>query len=397
MTGITLTEVKSLEQKLMGKGPYVSIFREVLDHAMSVGASDIHIQPYKDGVMIFIRVDGDRTLYKKLDVVHRQSFITEAKRLSNFSIAIKGKTQDARAHYPSRKLDTRGNIYPTPYDDKIVLRLCDNSQKIILEKCGFDSATFNSLKELTTLKNGLILISGPTGSGKTSTLYGLVDEIDRIKKCVLTIENPIEKDLEYVTQGQIQEGKLTFASALKAAMRQDPDVILVGEIRDHETAEIALEAAGTGHLVISTIHANDPIDVLTRLDDLKVSPLKIKSYLRFSGAQRLLKKLCPNCKIEITREEKDKFMKWLKLNNFKSCKNTVFYTVNEKGCDNCNKAGKLGTKGRVPIMASLNSELLKKYYENNYILGNEYKTLKQHALDKAEAGIVCIREVMEIE
>lgn len=391
---ISIEENKTIDQKIQAKTPYASIFREVVNKAVELRASDIHIEPYKNGVRILFRVDGERSLYKTLETLHRQSFINEAKHLAALSIARKGKIQDARASYPSLKLDVRANILPVIHDDNLVLRLLDTSRNIQIDKSGFDNETLEQLKELTKMKNGLVLISGPTGSGKTSTLYGLINEIDRIKKNVITIENPVEKEIDWASQVEIKDTKLTFADALKASMRQDPDIILVGEIRDRESAELALEAAGTGHLVFSTIHANNALDVISRLDDLKVSLPKIKSYLRFSAAQRLIKKLCPDCKLPISPENLYVFKKYLKENSLHLNDYSQVMQRNPNGCENCSKIGEKGVSGRLPILEYVNKSQI-----TNFINGvaSGHMEMKEAALNKAKEGLICFSQIKEIE
>lgn len=341
------------DKRAAGNTPYTRLFRETLLAAKDLQASDIHFQPTRVGLDIRFRVHGDLITWKQIDGIHRRPFINEVKGLVNLSIAVRGKNQDARASFQDWRLDVRASLLPSEYDEKIVLRLLPMDREFKLEKSGLASHVCQELRAALNYSNGLIVVSGPTGSGKTTTLYTLLCEVDRVRRNVLTLEDPIEYSIAGLTQVQVGR-KLSFADALRATLRQDPDVILVGEVRDAETADLCVKAASTGHLVLTTIHANGAKEVMDRFIQLGVDPKVLKSVLRLSSGQRLAKRLCPNCKRPAPEGERSKVLKRLMEASIPvhAARGAQFFSRNVNGCPQCSG----GIVGRVPVLEYLKAE-----------------------------------------
>lgn len=379
MSQLTIEHKETSEEKIANCAPYTSLFRDALKEAHKLNASDIHIEPTADGLQIRIRVNGDLYTHKTLCNDHRQSFIQEVKRLSNLSIAISNRPQDSRLSLPSWRLALRVNSTPTLYGEKVVLRLLDMTTDFDLATVNLNDDVVNDLKEASKEKNGVIIVSGPTGSGKTRTLFSLLNSLDKERKNIVSLEDPIEYTFKGINQIEIKE-PLTFADGLRAILRQDPDVILVGEIRDYETADLCFKAAATGHLVISTLHANSATKVIERLKNMGVEQYMITSNLKFSAAQRLVKKLCDNCSKRVNKEDINNVKDGFQLDGLR--------TQNLQGCKYC----KNGISGRIPVM-----EYLTKSELNNAELLIPKKTLAQECINKANNGIVDYKEVLTYE
>ena len=289
----TADELKHLKED----APVTKIVATTLRYAVDGGASDIHIEPTVNKVMVRFRVDG--ILQKSLELPPgvQSAVIARVKILSSIRLDEKRKPQDGRfsATFDGRRIDFRVSILPTNHGEKVVMRILDTSKGVSkLEDTGISSYHLEAIREAIQQPYGIILISGPTGSGKSTTLYAMLSEIDRATKNVLSLEDPVEYDIDGVSQSQMRpEIGYTFASGLRSALRQDPDIIMVGEIRDKETARLAIQAALTGHLVLSTIHTNNSIGVIPRLIDMGVDPYLIAPTLKLAIAQRLARRLYP--------------------------------------------------------------------------------------------------------
>ncbi|MDJ1486097.1 GspE/PulE family protein [Cytophagaceae bacterium YF14B1] len=275
----------------------------MIEQARLSGSSDIHIETYEQSCRIRFRIDGGLVEKYHLDKNQYPSLINKIKILSNLDIAEKRLPQDGRIFFQSPqtgKIDLRVSTLPTLYGEKIVMRLLGNDgNQVDISALGFSAIQQEHFMESIRRPNGIILISGPTGSGKTTTLYALLKQLNRKNKNLLTIEDPIEYTLSGVNQVQVKESiGLTFASALRTFLRQDPDVVMVGEIRDIETATIAIRAALTGRLVLSTIHTNSAWGIVSRLIDMGIPPFLLASTLHMAVAQRLVRQLCPHCKTQ---------------------------------------------------------------------------------------------------
>ncbi len=283
-----------------GRAPIIRLVNQLLFDAVQAGASDIHIQPYEECVKIRQRIDG--VLFDSLEVPKsiQEEVLTRIKVLGKMNIAEKRLPQDGRAtvQLGDRVIDLRIASLPTSHNERIVIRLLDKSARLYtLEELGMPPETLTRWLQLIRVDHGLILVTGPTGSGKSTTLYGALQAINSKQANILTLEDPIEYQLDGISQTQINEKKgMTFASGMRSVLRQDPDIIMIGEIRDRETANMAIQASLTGHLVFSTLHTNDASSAITRLLDLGVEPYLVASSLIASLAQRLVRQLCMACK-----------------------------------------------------------------------------------------------------
>ena len=381
MSQITIERKQTSEEKIANCGPYTSLFREALQEAQKQSASDIHIEPHANGLSIRIRVNGDLFTHKTLTRDYRQSFIQEAKRLCNLSIAVSNRPQDSRLSLPSWKMALRVNSTPTLYGEKIVLRLLDMTTDFSLESANLSDDVICDLKDSINKKNGVIIISGPTGSGKTRTLFSLLNSLDKERKNIVSLEDPVEYTFQGINQIEIKE-TLSFADGLRAILRQDPDVILVGEIRDLETADLCFKASATGHLVISTLHANSSVKVIERLRNMGVEPYMIESNLKFSAAQRLVKRICPFCshKVNDTTIRQIQALTSIPKGNFRK--------INPQGCSKCRG----GVIGRIPLMEYLTKSEL----SQSKALRPKKSLFDEYVL-KAKNSLIDYQEVLNCE
>ncbi len=282
------------------RAPIIRLVNQLIFDAVVAGASDIHIQPYENCVKVRQRIDG--VLFDSFEIPKsiQEEVLTRVKVLGKMNIAEKRLPQDGRAtvQLGDRVIDLRIASLPTSHNERIVIRLLDTSARLYtLDELGMPAKTLQQWQSLIRVDHGLILVTGPTGSGKSTTLYGALQAINSKEANILTLEDPIEYQLDGISQTQINEKKgMTFASGMRSLLRQDPDIIMIGEIRDRETATMAIQASLTGHLVFSTLHTNDAASAVTRLLDLGVEPYLVASSLVASLAQRLVRQLCSVCK-----------------------------------------------------------------------------------------------------
>lgn len=347
--GITVAKRRTAEQLLHDEGPYARLLNEMVQTAKLQGASDIHIEPNENGVAVRLRVDGNLRLYKQVDAQHRESLILEVKRIFGLAIGVSGRPQDGRASLPEYRLDLRVSLLPTHFGEKVVMRLLNLDATFELSKLGFTDAEANVLEAAIHLEDGVVVISGPTGSGKTRTLYALLKAIGPKAFNIVTLEDPIEYRIEGLNQVQVS-AKMTFADALRSVLRQDPDVILVGEVRDAETAKLCFQAAETGHLVFTTLHANGALEVIERLSGLGVDRMVLESNLRLSIAQRLEQKVCQNCGSSIEPDQLKNIARKMAPGTVADLKR--MRAKNKDGCAECTD----GVKGRVPVLEWANFE-----------------------------------------
>lgn len=303
---------EGVQAKIVEDAPVTKIVATILSYASEGRASDIHIEPTHDNVKVRFRVDGDLNTSLILPTKVHSAVVARIKILSNMRLDERRKPQDGRfsATIDGNKVDFRVSTFPTYYGEKIVMRLLDQSKGLkSLDDLEFSEKNLKILRSALARPYGLILISGPTGSGKSTTLYAMLQEVDKEHKNVLSLEDPVEYSIDGVSQSQIHpEIDYTFATGLRTTLRQDPDIIMVGEIRDKETAQLAIQAALTGHLVFSTIHTNNAIGVIPRLIDMGVDPYLIAPTLVCAMAQRLVRKLCPDGGKPIPVEDSIKLM-----------------------------------------------------------------------------------------
>jgi len=324
-----------------------SVIRQVdsiIEKAVNMEASDIHLEPYEQFFRVRYRLDGVLKVIGNLPVTQKEAVISRLKILARLDIAEKRRPQDGRINFErnGQDVDLRMSTLPTSFGEKIVLRILDKSQQSLnLASLGFESEELNRFRKAIHCPYGIILVTGPTGSGKTTTLYSALNELNTPEVNITTIEDPVEYNLEGINQIQVRSDiGITFSKALRAILRQDPNIIMVGEIRDRETAEIAIRAALTGHLVFSTLHTNDAPSAVARLLDMGVEPFLAASSIRLIMAQRLVRMVCEFCGTPSTL---DKEM----MKEFSLEMNEV---LTGAGCDKCNHTGYKGRTALVEVM-----------------------------------------------
>ena len=327
----------------------IQVADNILLEAVRGGASDIHIEPGERNLRVRLRVDGVLFEFSTMPPSRTPGLVSRFKVMAGIDIAESRKPQDGRFKTevePGKPVDVRVSTYPTPHGEKVVMRVLDQSKGLVsIDKMGFDPETSKLWKKAYSSGNGIVLVTGPTGSGKSTTLYATLTQINTVEEHIITIEDPVERQLEGIIQGHVNErAGMTFAAALRSMLRQDPDVIMVGEMRDRETADLAIRAALTGHLVFSTLHTNSAAASYTRLADMGCDPFLLTTTIRAILAQRLVRKLCSRCKMKYRPTEKD--LKTLGMQKF----NGFIYHANEKGCKSCGKDGYSGRAGLYELL-----------------------------------------------
>lgn len=322
--------------------PVVKLINSLITQAYMRRASDIHIEPFEEQILVRMRIDGELVECMRLDISTLNSIVSRCKILAGINIAEKRIPQDGRIDFNNGdiNIDLRVNTLPTIYGEKVNMRLLatEDAALITLPDLGMPDKLFNQFSRIIKAPNGIILVTGPTGSGKSTTLYAVLSELNKPNVNITTVEDPVEKQIFGVNQVQTNaKAGLTFASGLRAILRQDPDIVMIGEIRDTETAEIAIRAAITGHLVLSTLHTNDAASSIVRLIDMGVASYMVASSVNCVVAQRLVKKLCPECKRK--REIKAEEAALLK-------DQSITHIYEPVGCPRC---GNTGYKGRTAI------------------------------------------------
>ncbi len=385
--------------ELTEDAPIIRLLNAVLQQAVKERASDIHIEPYEKELEIRFRIDGVLTKVLSPPKLIQDALVTRVKVMAALDIAEKRLPQDGRIRLliGGRDIDIRVSIIPTVYGERVVLRLLDRAQGVKgLHEVGLEEDDQRLMEELLSRTNGILLVTGPTGSGKTTTLYACLNKIYSVTKNIITIEDPVEYQLKGI--GQIQVAPkigLSFASGLRSILRQDPDVIMVGEIRDLETAEIAIQASLTGHLVLSTLHTNDAPSALTRLLDMGIEPYLLASSITGIIAQRLVRTVCPRCKISYEPSETEKAY-------FEAQSSQVSYLAKGTGCDRCKNTGYYGRTGifellvidneiRQMISRKADSQAIKQY-----AVKKGMKTLRVDGLRKVLKGITTLEEVLRV-
>ncbi|MFQ5455899.1 MAG: type II secretion system ATPase GspE [Nitrospirota bacterium] len=400
------------------EAPIIRLINSLLFQAVKDRASDIHFEPFERELLVRYRIDG--ILYNIITSPKRMqsSIISRIKVMAGLNIAEKRLPQDGRIgiKIAGKEVDIRVSVIPTAHGERVVLRLLDKSMGLLnLEDIGLSDRQFDTISRLIEMKHGFILVTGPTGSGKTTTLYASLSRINSPDKNIITIEDPIEYQLKGIGQMHVNPKiNLTFANGLRSILRQDPDVIMVGEIRDTETAEIAIHASLTGHLVFSTLHTNDSAGAITRLIDMGIEPFLVSSSVIAIIAQRLVRTICDSCKQEYLPQQKE--IQKLGLGNLyqesgdrsqesevlkkKGSDNMVFYKG--AGCDQCMGTGYKGRHGiyeilliddemRELILARSDSNTIK-----NKTVENGMTTLRQEGAIKVINGITTTEETLRV-
>lgn len=371
---------------------------KILRESLEYKSSDIHIEPYEEVARVRYRVDGKLIEKYTISLNEYPSLVNKVKIKARLDIAEKRLPQDGRIKYQDElhEFDIRVSILPTIYGEKIVLRLLKKEVSTInLQTLGFSEQQLAQYRRGVQKTNGIILISGPTGSGKTTTLYATLHELNKTYANILTVEDPVEYTLTGVNQVQLKESiGLTFASTLKSFLRQDPDIIMVGEIRDVETAQMAIRAALTGHLVLSTIHTNSALGTIDRLIDMGIPAYLVANTLNLSIAQRLVRLLCEHCKEETPFKQEELPTK----KQFKKKKTSTVFK--EKGCNQCFHTGYSGRKAIYEIIP-INEQLAKKIKSQEISIeeqgdNSEYINLQEAAVNLFLEGQTSLKEIYPI-
>ena len=383
--------------------PVARLLSSILEDAVQIRASDVHIEPDESVLRLRLRVDGvlQETILNEIRIA--PALVSRLKLMAGLDISEKRLPQDGRFEIKlkNKSVDIRLSTMPTTTGESVVMRLADHSDEgAQIEQIGMPEAMLNRFRFLITRPNGLILVTGPTGSGKTTTLYGALNHLNTTDKKIITVEDPVEFQLERVCQVQVmQKIGLDFAKVLRATLRQDPDILLVGEIRDGETADIALRAAMTGHLVLSTLHTNDAVSSALRLMDIGVEGYMVASAVRAIIAQRLIRKICERCGEKVAPEPHE--LAWLKsAASDLDVESVSFYRG--RGCGQCNRTGYLGRVGvfelleiDAPLADALRADDASEFAR---VAARQegFRPLVGYALDLALQGVTTLSEVISL-
>lgn len=391
-------EAVDLEAKA-GESPVIRYVNYIIQTAVKEGASDIHVEPGEKKIKVRFRIDG--ILFEMMNPPPGMSaaIVSRLKIMADLDISERRVPQDGRIRctVQGRKLDLRVSTLPAGYGEKVVMRILDTkSINVQLEDLGFDELTLEIWKQQIHMPHGIALVTGPTGSGKTTTLYSSMRQLDKNKLNISTVEDPIEYHLDGITQTQMHEKiGMTFAKALKALLRQDPDIIMLGEIRDHDTAHIAVQAALTGHLVLSTLHTNDAPSSVTRLVNIGLEPFLVGAAVNAVLAQRLLRRLCQHCKAK--EKPSDEMAEFLEMQGLPSGE-----MWSPQGCDRCRNTGYSGRVGAYELLAvddSLRDVIARNPNVSEFrrmCLERGMQSLRQDGINKAMAGLTSIPEVIRV-
>ena len=381
------------------KMPVVEIVNEIMVDAAKRGASDIHFDPLPEYMKVRIRIDGLLINYAEIPNTIKKNLITRIKIIAGMNITESRLPQDGaiKASLQNVNLDLRVSSIPTSEGEKMVIRILDYSMSLSgLENLGFSDKNFHKVLKMISVPNGIILVTGATGTGKSTTVYAVLQKLNREETNIITVEDPIEMDIEGINQIQVNsEIGLTFAAALRSILRQDPDIIMVGEIRDAETAKIAVRASITGHIVLSTLHTNNSLNTIERLLDMEVERYLLASSLTGIISQKLARKLCEKCRIsrKTNQYEKDLFKKILNQD--------IDEVYIGEGCEECGN----GYKGRIAIheVLLINQEIrdaisegISKENLREMVYKADVNTLLQDGLEKVAKGLTTFEEVLKL-
>lgn len=379
--------------------PLVKLVDSIIGDAIRKGASDIHIETYEKRVRVRFRVDGTLHEMPPIPFKYRSAIISRVKIMADLDISERRLPQDGRVKIKiaDRTVDLRVSVLPTIFGEKVVMRILDpKSLMVDLTRLGLDEWSLKTFNKAIALPYGIILVTGPTGSGKTTTLYSALKALNKPSENIMTAEDPVEFNFEGINQVLVRADiGLTFAAALRSFLRQDPDIIMVGEIRDTETAEIAIRAALTGHLVFSTLHTNDAPSSINRLVDMGIPGYMIAAATRLIMAQRIVKKICTNCKTEAPRSPEK--LRQLEVPEEEIPNVKLYYGKGCKDCSNTGLAGRIGIYEVMPFTPEL-EELVLRGASNQELrecaVQNGMATLRDSATEKMKQGLVTIDEVL---
>jgi type IV pilus assembly protein PilB len=386
------------------KAPIVKIVSLILNEALRARASDIHIEPFERDLRVRYRIDGVLHEALSLPKKNQNAVLARLKIMSQLDITEMRLPQDGRFRIKlgQREIDFRVSALPVTFGNKIVLRALDKSNLSVgLDKLGFLPAPLKAFKNALARPFGMILLTGPTGSGKSTTLYSIVNKLNTPDKNVITVEDPVEYQVEGITQVQVNpEIGLTFANGLRSLLRQNPDIVMVGEIRDFETADIAIKASLTGQLVLSTLHTNNASGAVTRLVDMGVEPFLVGASIVLTAAQRLARKICPRCKekIDIPRSVLERIGENIDID--KLMKRKPFYRG--RGCSHCSSTGYLGRMGVLETLTvddTIRDMVIRKVSSNEiekYAISKGMMALRDSALEIFASGLTTLEEVLRI-
>lgn len=393
-------EIEKLKE-LASEAPVIKLINTHFNKAVEFNASDIHYEAFKKGMKVRFRVDGVLRTYETIPTMYKKAIIARLKLLSKMNIAENRLPQDGRISIRvlNKEIDIRASSIPTAFGESFVLRLLGKqSIQYSLESLEFYDDQMKILKEIANKPNGIFLTTGPTGSGKTTTLYSLLNELNSDKVKIITVEDPVEYELDGISQIQVKpQIDFTFANALRSILRQDPDIIMIGEIRDVETANIAIQSALTGHFVLSTLHTNSALGAITRLLDMGIEFFLLKASIKGLMAQRLVRKLCPYCK-QKTDLDKD-LTNILKVDDL--LKKYSFINIDTYKPVGCEKCAHTGYKGRVPVVEIIPfseevQEILQKDKNFNDITKLGYRSLYEDAVLKFLEGKTSYEEIFKV-
>ena len=379
------------------KNPIVRLVDGILIDAVHSAASDIHFEPEENFLRLRYRIDGEMRQIRAFHKDYWPPIAVRIKIMSDMNIAESRKPQDghASANILGREVDFRVATQPSTHGENIVMRILDKTKSLVsLDKLGFSVENQKLLKKLLKKPEGIIVVTGPTGSGKTTTLYSVLNYINSVEKNIMTLEDPIEYDIPLIRQSEVKKGGISFVDGIKSILRQDPDIIFVGEVRDADTANIAIRASMTGHQVFTTLHTNDAVGVIPRLIDIGIRPYLLSGSLICCVAQRLVRKLCDHCK-----KPKSPNSEEAKILGVKEQDNVTIYEA--VGCDKCDN---IGYKGRVAIAEILNiskeiDEMIALNSTTNAILEQALQegfiTMSQDGIKKVLAGVTDLKDLIK--
>lgn len=382
----------------VNSAPVVKLVNSIVGQAIKMNASDIHIEPFESSVRVRYRIDGDLQEIMRFSIKSHMAIVTRVKIMGKMDIAERRIPQDGRVEtdLEGKEIDMRISTLPTVYGEKIVIRLLDRSGfSFSKEDLGFEARDLNIFNKIIKQPYGIILVTGPTGSGKSTTLYTILKDLNAEEKNIITVEDPVEYKIEGINQVQVNnKSGLTFAKGLRSILRQDPDIIMIGEIRDPETAEISVRASITGHLVLSTLHTNDTASTIVRLIDMGIEPYLVSTSVIGIISQRLVKKMCPSCKSIYEPSQQEKRILGLNPEDEVTLHKPV-------GCNKCIK----GYRGRVAIYEIMDVDKdIRKLIDNRATtdelkeasIKNGMKTLFDNVVNLALKGVTSVEEVFRI-
>ena len=393
-------EAVELEESVEDDEEIIGIVDGILKDAVESGVSDIHLEHRETSVRVRFRIDGILRIYKNWAKSKSAAIVSRFKVLAAIDIAESRKPQDGRFAFTAGKkeVDLRVNTYPSVYGEKVVMRILDPTKGAIpLEKLGFSTDTMNKWQKACSYPNGIVLVTGPTGSGKSTSLYATLNLVNSTDIHMITVEDPVEYKFDGIVQGQINErAGMTFAAALRAMLRQDPDIIMVGEMRDRETIELAIRAALTGHLVFSTLHTNNAVASYSRLMDMGTDPFMLSTTVRAILAQRLIRKLCTKCRVRYQATEEE----------FETIgmppQEEPIYKHKESGCSYCGDRGYRGRAGLYELLIptpELNELVQKKSPDDDLhhlAIEQGMSTLASEGYNYVRSGLTSIKEINRV-